>query len=118
MNSQSVALAAYRNGLRATKLAFGQDTRMLLAARSQMRNGMINPPNPQLSSDQQVQYLNDVAQFLRRNIVQGKKSEDNKYSLNIHADTELGDNESLKLAKKTLASQNGGCCGGGQKLYD
>ncbi|SCU80619.1 LADA_0B08636g1_1 [Lachancea dasiensis] len=118
MSSQSLALAAYRNGLRATKIAFGQDTRILLAARSQMRNGMVNPPNPELPAQDQIQHLNDVAQFLRRNIVQGKKGDDNKYALNIHADTELGDNDSIKKTKKTLVSQGGGCCSGGQKLYD
>lgn len=90
---------------------------MLQAAQSQMRNGMVNPPNPELATDQQIQHLNEVARFLRSNIVQGKRKEGEKYELNIHKDTELGDNETVKKAKKTLTSQGGGCCGGGQGLY-
>ncbi|SCU94165.1 LAME_0F06392g1_1 [Lachancea meyersii CBS 8951] len=118
MSTRNSALAAYRNGLRATRVAFSQDTRVLLAARSQMRNGMINPSNPELSPQEQINHLNEVAQFLRRNIVQGKRLEGDKYALNIHDETELGDNESVKKAKATLVAKGGGCCGGGQKLYE
>ncbi|CEP61266.1 Mzm1p LALA0_S02e10528g [Lachancea lanzarotensis] len=118
MSTRMAALAAYRNGLRATRVAFSQDTRVLLAARTQMRDGMVHPPNPELSPEQQISHLNDVAEFLRRNIVQGKKTEGDKYALNIHKDTELGDNETVKQAKATLAAKGGGCCGGGEKLYD
>ncbi|CAR22195.1 Mitochondrial zinc maintenance protein 1, mitochondrial [Lachancea thermotolerans] len=117
MSTSSMALAAYRNGLRATKVAFGQDLRMLQAARSKMREGMANPPNPELAPEQQIQHLNEVSQFLRRNIVQGKRGEGDKYTLNIHKETELGDNETIKTTKKTLVSRGGGCCGGGQGLY-
>lgn len=91
---------------------------MLLAARAQMREGMIQPPNPKASIDEQISHLEDVAKFLRQNLVQGKKvGEGERYHLNIHEDTELGDNETIKTTKKTLASQGGGCCGGGQGLY-
>lgn len=114
----SRALAAYRNGLRATRVAFGEDLRMLVAARQQMREGMINPPNQELNADEQIQHLNEVARFLRENIVQGKQVQEDKYHLNIHKDTELGDNETIKTAKKTLAAQGGGCCGGGSGLYN
>lgn len=117
MSSSTKALAAYRNGLRATRIAFRQDIPMLLAARSKMREGMANPPSQELSVDEQIQHLNDVALFLKRNIVQGKKDDQGKYHLNIHEDTELGDNESIKTTKKTLAAGNGGCCGGGKGLY-
>lgn len=91
---------------------------MLLAARAQMRQGIINPPNPDLSIDDQIKHLEEVSRFLRQNLVQGKKVDSGeKYHLNIHKETELGDNESLKKTKKTLASQGGGCCGGGEGLY-
>lgn len=90
---------------------------MLVAARQEMRQGMINPPNPALSADEQIKLLEDIAVFLRQNVVQGQKTEDDKYHLNIHRDTELGDNETIKVAKKTLAAQGGGCCGGGSGLY-
>lgn len=118
MSSNLRALNAYRHGLRATKVAFNGDTRMLLAARQKMREGMINPPKPELPVDEQIQHLEEVARFLRQNLVQGKKSgSGERYALNIHKDTELGDNESIKETKKTLAAQGGGCCGGGKDLY-
>ncbi|SCU81495.1 LAMI_0B06480g1_1 [Lachancea mirantina] len=113
-----LALSAYRNGLRATKIAFGRDARMLNAARAQMKAGMHNPPEPSKTSEQQIQDLNDIAAFLRRNVVQGKLSKSGQYHLNIHSETELGDNESIKVTKKTLAARGGGCCGGGKQLYD
>ncbi len=47
----------------------------------------------------------------------GKFSSTNmRVGMNIHEQTELDDNESIKTAKKTLAAQNGGCCGGGAGL--
>ncbi|QLQ79854.1 hypothetical protein HG537_0C05030 [Torulaspora globosa] len=118
MSSNLRALNAYRNGLRATRVVFQGDTRMLLAARQKMRDGMINPPNPELPIDKQIEHLEEVARFLRQNLVQGTKTgPEEKYHLNIHRETELGDNESIKEAKQTLASQAGGCCGGGKNLY-
>lgn len=117
MSTTLRALNAYRNGLRATRVAFGRDLPMLSAARAKMREGMLNPPNPELSPEQQIQHLNDVSTFLKRNIVQGQKVNQGRYHLNIHKDTELGDNESIKTTKKTLAARGGGCCGGGKDLY-
>lgn len=118
MSLRQNALNAFRNGLRATRIAFDGDTRMLLASRAKMREGMENPPNPELSKEEQIKLLEDVAIFLKRNIVQGKKEGDEeKYHLNIHSETELGDNESIKKTKSTLVSQGGGCCGGGKGLY-
>lgn len=118
MSLRQNALNAYRNGLRATRIAFNGDTRMLLASRAKMREGMENPPNPELSKEQQIKHLEDVATFLKRNLVQGRKEgSEEKYHLNIHKETELGDNESIKKAKSTLASEVGGCCGGGKRLY-
>lgn len=118
MSSSLRALNAYRHGLRASKVAFNGDSRMLLAARQKMRDGMVNPPNPELPVDKQIQHLEEVANFLRQNLVQGKKTgSEQRYALNIHRDTELGDNETINETKKTLAAQGGGCCGGGKNLY-
>ena len=90
------ALTAFRHGLRAARIAFGGDTRMLLAARRQMREGMRNPPDPSIPFDDRVQLMEDVAVFLRRNIVQGVRVDGEGgrpvYHLNIHKETELGDN--------------------------
>lgn len=70
---------------------------MLVASRQKMREGMQKPPNPELSKEEQVKHLEDVALFLRRNIVQGKMHSDTgRYELNIHEETELGDNETIK----------------------
>lgn len=118
MSSSLRALNAYRNGLRATRVVFKGDSRMLLAARQKMKDGMLNPPNPELPVDKQIQLLEDVAKFLRQNLVQGTKTgAEEKYHLNIHQETELGDNETIKKTKQTLAAQGGGCCGGGKNLY-
>ncbi|EDO17958.1 hypothetical protein Kpol_1054p3 [Vanderwaltozyma polyspora DSM 70294] len=120
MSTSQRALGAYRHGLRAARIAFQGDTTMLNAARLKMRQGM-EKPNPELSKDQQISLMEDVALFLRRNLVQGKKikesttTSDGKdvYRLNIHKDTELGDNDTVKNAKTTLKANGGvGCCGG------
>ncbi|EJS42187.1 fmp36p [Saccharomyces arboricola H-6] len=98
MSTRLKALNAYRHGLRATRIAFQNDTEVLSAARAKMRSGMVNPPNPKLTEEEQIKHLEDVAVFLKRNLVQGKKVNDGnkkepRYHLNIHKDTELGDNE-------------------------
>ncbi|CCE66264.1 hypothetical protein TPHA_0P01060 [Tetrapisispora phaffii CBS 4417] len=116
MNVNQRALIAYRNGLRATKIAFNNDTRMLISARERMREGMINP-NQKLTKVQQIELLEGVSEFLRKNIVQGKKTgvdKDGKdvYHLNIHSEIELGDNDSVKKAENTLKASGSGCCGG------
>lgn len=107
MNNETVkaALTAYRHALRASRVAFNNDLRTLTAARLKMRQGMINPPNPDMSPKEQVQFMEDVAKILRQNVVQGTKlpqTKDGKdvYQLNIHPDTELGDNESIKQKTK------------------
>lgn len=121
------ALNAYRHGLRAARIAFSQDTRLLLAARQKMREGMRNPENPDLPMEKQIKLMEDVALFLRRNLVQGelvdKAAEGKKptYHLNLHKDSELGDNEEIKkgVKRNTLVSgtgggaSSGGCCGSG-----
>lgn len=118
MSLSNKALSAYRNGLRATRVAFRDDLQMLNAARKQMRDGMINPPNSELTKLEQIQHLNDVALFLRKNIVQGIKNDNsNKYHLQLHKESELGDNNSIKIVKKTMTTQGGGCCGGRNGSY-
>lgn len=120
------ALRAYRHALRATTIAFHGDTRMLLAARQQMKQGMIHPPENQkdLSPEGKVQLMEDIALFLRRNVVQGKKvdvdpiTQATQYHLNIHKDTELGDNDSIKqktnLKARSFRNPTGGCGGAKQ----
>ena len=100
MSTRTKALNAYRHGLRATRIAFRNDAEVLLAARAKMRSGMLCHPDPKLTTEDQIQHLEDVAVFLRRNLVQGKKvdgssTKEPRYHLNIHKDTELGDNETI-----------------------
>ncbi|CCF56248.1 hypothetical protein KAFR_0A08140 [Kazachstania africana CBS 2517] len=101
-NLNKAALTAYRHGLRATRIAFKNDTRMLLASRNEMRQNMINPKEkyPHLTPAKRIQLLEDVAAFLLKNVVQGQKVDENVFHLNIHKDTELGDNESTKTSCK------------------
>ncbi|CDK28895.1 unnamed protein product [Kuraishia capsulata CBS 1993] len=92
---------------------------MQKAAKAQIRSAVElakDPENPDRSTEDRIKHLRDVSEFLRRNIVQGEKTADDKYQLHIHKDTELGDNEDIKKTKNTLtneAAASGGCCGGG-----
>lgn len=55
----------------------------------------------------------EVARILRQNVVQGEaKAGAQHYHLNIHQETERGDNESLKM-NTTMPAGGSGCCGGG-----
>ncbi|TQW01315.1 hypothetical protein IF1G_01246 [Cordyceps javanica] len=112
------AVVAYRNLLRAARVAFQGDTPMLLAAQSQIRGGFrdkqaLDPKDG--SVGERIEHATQVAKFLRENVVQGKKmdGQDAMYKLRIHEHTERGDNESIKTAGSGIAG--GGCCGGVSK---
>lgn len=73
-----MATPAYRNLLRAARTAFQGDDRVLAAARQQIRSGFrdkaaLPPAHPSVAPA--VQYANEVAAFLRANVVQGQKEE-------------------------------------------
>lgn len=73
-----MATPAYRNLLRAARTAFQGDDRVLTAARQQIRSGFrdkaaLPPAHPSVAPA--VQYANEVAAFLRANVVQGQKEE-------------------------------------------
>ncbi|KAH7358677.1 hypothetical protein B0T11DRAFT_284960 [Plectosphaerella cucumerina] len=112
-----MALAAYRSLLRSAAIAFEGDVRTLLAAKQQIRqsfqaNAALAPTDP--NTQPAIDHAFEVAKFLRENVVQGTRQEDDKYVLRIHEHTERGDNESIKTAGKgTLGG--GGCCGGSGK---
>ncbi|KAG7194275.1 Mitochondrial zinc maintenance protein 1, mitochondrial [Scheffersomyces spartinae] len=103
------ALQAYRNALRATKVAFKKDVPVLTAARTKIREGF--EEHRGLSDEsliqEEVTKLNGISQFLVRNVVQAKKQDNGKYLLDIHSETELGDNESIKNPKKDMGSLAG-----------
>lgn len=74
-----MALQAYRHLLRATRIAFQGDERVLSAARQQARAGFrekatLSPSDPAVAPA--VQYAQEVADFLRSNVVQGKREAD------------------------------------------
>lgn len=80
-----MATPAYRNILRAARIAFQGDERMLTAARQQIRAGFrekasLPPTDPSIAPS--LQHANEVAAFLKANVVQGKQEEDGKtYSM-------------------------------------
>ncbi|GAB0137843.1 hypothetical protein EsDP_00006096 [Epichloe bromicola] len=114
-----MALAAYRNLLRAARIAFQGDAPVLAAAQQQIRQEFGQKANMSSSEpmvQDAIQRAQEVAHFLKANVVQGKKmdGEENMYQLRIHEHTERGDNDSIKVAGQgTLGG--GGCCGGGGK---
>ncbi|SPQ19169.1 de22e387-cfa8-44e9-a029-3350d88cb560 [Thermothielavioides terrestris] len=106
------ALQAYRNLLRATRIAFDGDTRVLNAARQQIRQGFRDKaslPASDPSIQPAIQHAEEVARFLKTNLVQGKLEGD-KYKLRIHEYTERGDNNSIKLANKNVKVDGVKCC--------
>jgi len=110
MSTRNAALSAYRNALRATRIAFANDIPVLAGARSQIKQGFLDSKDLTDSNqiDEQITHLNDVSKFLVKNIVQGERQADGKYFLNFHEKTELGDNESIKQHK--LGSLSGKKC--------
>jgi len=110
--TREMALSAYRQLLRSTRLAFEGDIPRLLAARSAARE--IFEANRGLSRNdteavKQIQHAEGVAQVLRENVVQGKAvdSDTSRYKLRIHEHTERGDNESLKMEGSTITGKCG-----------
>lgn len=121
MTTPQRALNAYRSALRSTRIAFTNDLKTLAAARNQIREEMKSSEsitNPKLDTVHRIELLEQISKFLRQNVVQGvkKESDESRYTLNIHKETELGDNDDIKTKKSTLtagATAGGGCCGNG-----
>ncbi|RCK67747.1 Mitochondrial zinc maintenance protein 1, mitochondrial [Candida viswanathii] len=105
----SATLSAYRNALRATRVAFRGDLPILHAARTKIKENIIDKAQLQdpTEIEEAVKQLNEVSKFLISNIVQGQKQQDGKYFLNFHEKTELGDNETIKQGKKEMGSLAG-----------
>lgn len=134
------ALQAYRSLLRATRLTFQGDERLLAGARDQIRTGFrekasLSPSDPAVAPA--VEHAQQVAAMLRENVVQGKNEGDGRYSkspwapslvmgdlgskpcadanclteLRIHEHTERGDNDTIKTAAGQTVKVGGvGCC--------
>ncbi|CAH2353599.1 mitochondrial zinc maintenance protein 1, mitochondrial [[Candida] railenensis] len=106
--SRSAALSAYKNLLKATKVSFKNDAEVLFAARSKIRSDFLQ--ERELDSkiaQEKIDHANAVAKFLVANVVQGIQKEEGKYLLDIHEQTELGDNETIKQKKSEMGSLAG-----------
>ncbi|KAI1327048.1 mitochondrial zinc maintenance protein 1, mitochondrial [Xylariaceae sp. FL0255] len=98
----SAVHAAYRDLFRAVRITFRGDERMLTAAKTRIRDGF--RANSTLTENSSaLDEARGVAAFLRQNLVQGKKIGDDRYQLNIHEDTERGDNDTIKVAGKSIS---------------
>ncbi|KAJ0422652.1 mitochondrial zinc maintenance protein 1, mitochondrial [Aspergillus carlsbadensis] len=107
MASQSAvsALSAYRQILRATRIAFQNDSRVLLASRQEARQNFEKHRRLGIDTPMQINHAIEVASILRHNIVQGARSaedENAKWELRIHDEIERGDNDSIKVAGKSV----------------
>ncbi|KAI1945768.1 Mitochondrial zinc maintenance protein 1, mitochondrial [Ophidiomyces ophidiicola] len=100
------ALSAYRQLLRATRIAFEGDYRVLHAARAEARKQFDDSRKPGVDTPMKIQYALETAQILKTNLVQGQRMESrnelgetiDSYSLRIHEHIERGDNDTIKTA--------------------
>lgn len=109
-----MALAAYRHVLRATRVAFANDVSLLHASRDQARNTFKKNASMLLASsleaETQIQHAEEVAKVLRRNVVQGEHVDEDRWKLNIHQETERGDNFTVKMAGNGTGTIEKGRC--------
>ncbi|KAK4156793.1 hypothetical protein C8A00DRAFT_40808 [Chaetomidium leptoderma] len=106
------ALQAYRHLMRAARVAFEGDARVLDGARQSIRQGFRDKaslPASDPSIQSSIQHAEEVASFLKANLVQGKR-EGSKYKLRIHEMTERGDNDSIKLGNQNIKVDGVKCC--------
>ncbi|KAI8999017.1 RF-1 domain-containing protein [Trametes punicea] len=102
------ARSAYRSALRASASTFRGDTVVRNAFRLKIRNEIL-PYNPQMGAKEfteKVTLVREIADVLRKNVVQARKVEDARgpdekelWKLNIREETELGSNDTIKQAK-------------------
>ncbi|KAF9977145.1 hypothetical protein BGZ73_006912 [Actinomortierella ambigua] len=112
MATRQRALNAYKELLKAQRVAFRGDVVTLSAAREktyQEFNMRRNETNEKII-DEQLNLATQVASLLRHNLVQGVQKQDKKdlYELKIREETELGDNETLRQASKLRRLKNQG----------
>ncbi|POR34334.1 Mitochondrial zinc maintenance protein 1, mitochondrial [Tolypocladium paradoxum] len=73
-----MALVAYRNLMRAARIAFQGDAPVLAAAQVQIRHEFRQKSSLESSSadsEAAIQHAEDVARILRENVVQGRRAE-------------------------------------------
>ncbi|CAI7658601.1 Mitochondrial zinc maintenance protein 1 [Penicillium manginii] len=95
------ALSAYRQIIRATRVAFRGDIPVMLAARQEARRNFDQNRRVGIDNGMQINHALEVANILRHNLVQGAREDGNeaaKWELRIHDEIERGDNDSIKVA--------------------
>ncbi|KAK2460603.1 hypothetical protein APHAL10511_007073 [Amanita phalloides] len=105
------ARSAYRNLCRAASSTFRGDDIVLRAFRQKMRQDALLASSITDSKlyQEQEQLACDVADVLRKNIVQGIKVTENgldTWRLHIRPDTELGSNDTVKPIEDTASSRS------------
>jgi len=112
--SHEMALVAYRNLLRSARIAFQGDMPTLFAARAEARRKFESNRGLPAGSEEmsnQIAHAEEVAKFLRENVVQGQATGDtDNYKLRIHEHTERGDNEDIKKPKGKNTLGGVKCC--------
>ncbi|EPS26429.1 hypothetical protein PDE_01366 [Penicillium oxalicum 114-2] len=101
----TAALSAYRQVLRATRIAFRDDLRVMTAARQEARRNFDQNRRVGVDTGMQINHAVEVANILRHNIVQGAREdgdESAKWQLRIHDEIERGDNDSIKVGNKDV----------------
>ncbi|GAA5945118.1 Mzm1p [Sporobolomyces koalae] len=120
------AASAYRALLRAQRFTFKGDELALTAAHQQTRVLFgrfipsasvsrspflvdssikvpeLKPESTELTSekvDEHIEAAFEIATYLRRNVVQGRRTDEGNYALRITEETERGDNDSIKQPK-------------------
>ncbi|KAH8429926.1 LYR motif-containing protein [Aspergillus melleus] len=99
------ARSAYRQLLRATRVAFENDTRVMLAARQEARRNFDDHSRVGIDTPMQINHAVEVANILKHNLVQGSRAagdESARWELNIHDNIERGDNDSIKVGGKNV----------------
>lgn len=99
------ALSAYRQVLRATRVAFRDDVRVMIAARQEARRNFDQNRRVGIDTGMQINHAVEVANLLRHNLVQGAREDGNeaaKWELRIHDEIERGDNDSIKIAGQNV----------------
>jgi len=106
------ALQTYRHLMRAARIAFKGDVPTLTAAQESIRRGFrenAGLPATDPSIQPALQHAEEVASFLRSNVVQGVKDGDT-YKLRIHEETERGDNDTIKIGNQNISISGKKCC--------
>jgi hypothetical protein len=99
------ALSAYRQILRATRVAFRDDARVMVAARQEARRNFDQNRRVGIDNGMQINHAIEVANILRHNLVQGAREdgdESAKWQLRIHDEIERGDNDSIKVGNQNV----------------